>query len=225
MLDYDLLEELIDQTFSDTDDLDSTFTISRYGDPSMNCSSNNEQSFSDNNQSPVQPKNDVGLPTDPFDLNTTDATFESTTDESAFMMTRQDSTSSLTEESRTKFESSGKLFIGSTAESNQNEQCRSVESGLGSSKKSIGKESLNEPSDAAEVVIAKLVQMQKEGKTNFRINGKFQQGNKKNSKSHNDVKLAGVTKRKNPARSSFDIVSRQQHINDTNGQELNQKRD
>lgn len=205
----------MNRTFSTSDDSDFSFTISQSGDTFMNCSSIG-QSFSDDNQSPL---NDINLPNaSPIKSGQQEPNgssqsigFESTVNESAFIMSREDSTSfnsSPVRETRAKFESND----------NRSDQCGSMESGLGSSKRSIGKESLMEPNDAADFVISKFVQIH--GKTNFSANTKFQQGNKNNSKSHNDVKLVGVCKRKTTARSSHDNLTSQHHSKDTKGQKI-----
>lgn len=211
MLDFNLLDELMNTTFleSDGDDLDSTYTIGKNGLASM-ISSSFDQSFSeDNNHSDLSLQDDSPI----FELEpkhqkpsskSNEISLEST-EESEFMMSSQGSSSSL-KDSHTKCEINGEP----SAESNW-----SVEP--------AGKASLNEPIDAADVVITKLVQMQKEGTTNFRINGKFPPANKRNSKGHNDVKLAGVKKRK--GRASYDIISsRQQPMENAKSQESLEKR-
>lgn len=56
--DNNLLEELINRTFSDNDDLDSTFTISRDGGASMKCSDGESSSDEDYHETvPAKSKN------------------------------------------------------------------------------------------------------------------------------------------------------------------------
>lgn len=219
MLDYDLLEELMNRTFSDSDDLDSTFTISRNDEASMNVSWN-EEGFLDDSQSKNKAHISLKdtLPTSSasdrhkLNLSSTEISFESTVgdiDELAFMMTRKASTSSLNEESRTRFENNGKLSIGSTVQPKR--------SNLNGSFKSD--ESSDAALDAADAMISKLVQMQKDGTTNFKINAQFQQGNRKNSKNNSEVKLKGVKKRKNIVKHIVEVGNREHPINETKSQE------
>lgn len=218
MLDYDLLEELMNRTFSDSDDFDSTFTMSRNDEASMNVSWN-EEGLSDDCQSKnnahtsLKDTLPIASASDRYKLNlsSSEISFESTVgdiDELAFMMARKDSTSSLNEESRTKFDNNGKLSIESTVQpkrSNLNGSFKSDES--------------SDAADAADAMISKLVQMQKDGKTNFKINAQFQQGNRKNSKNNSEVKLKGVKKRKNIVKHIVEVGNREHPIKETKSQE------
>lgn len=202
----------MNRTFSDTDDLDSTFTISRNDDVSMNVSWN-EESVSEDGQSPLKSRN--GAQKSQLDTSPIASTSKSDRQRShlssnensfdEFMRTRTDSTSSLNEESRSKFENKSKLY--STTQSSHGNRNRSFKS------------ESDEPYDPADVVISKLVKMQKDGQTNFRINSQFQQANRKNSKSQNDVKLVGVKKRKNTVKHTVEVGNREHPIKDTKSQE------
>ncbi len=209
-VDYDQLEDLMNRTFSDNDELDSTFTISRSADTSMfNCSSNGQSSSEDHNSflndtlpiiSESEERDEKLSSTSKelnFELNAGDA------NESEFLVTRDGSTSSLTEESRSKFESNGKLSIESSLSDNH----ASIKSESGSSQQRIGKESFNQSNDPTDALMAHLVQRENDGKPETRF--KFQQCNKKNSKSYSDIKLTGgVSKRKYLGRSSHELLNR-----------------
>lgn len=204
MLDYNTLEELMNRTFSDTDDTDSTFVVSKIEEDSTSGSSD-EASHSADYRSPSKSENNAQsstylqetLPiasTSETNVSSKSAeiTFESTVaDTEGFVMTEEGSTSSLNEESRTKFESNGKLSIGSTEESEHFDPSASSKSDPELNKKEkVGKESLNQFSDPADALMAKLVE--KCGTVNQRAYGKYHQGNKKyNNKIQHDGKPIG----------------------------------
>lgn len=191
MLDRNLLDDLMNRTFSDTDDLDETWVIC--GDMVSTNSSSNAHSLSEEYQSPIrasvldcQSLQDT-LPMasasesehhEPnMSSKTNEITFESTvgdTDKSSFAMTEDDSTSSLNEENRTKIERNGKLSIGSKEELSGS----SFKSSTKGSGKNVSKESVNRmhPIDA---MISTLVEFETKGKPNLKTVGKNHQGNKK----------------------------------------------
>lgn len=186
MLDRDLLDDLINRTFSDTDDLDSTWVI--HGDMVSTNSSSNAHSLSEEYQSPIRASVlDCQSLQDTLPMasasesdqqsKTNEITLESTvsdTDKSSFAMTEDDSTSSLNEENRTKIERNRKLSIGSKGELSGS----SFKSSSKGSGKNVSKESVNRmhPLDA---MISTLVELETKGKSNLKTVGKNHQGNKK----------------------------------------------
>lgn len=232
MLDYNVLEDLLNRTFSDTDDADSTFTISKIEDNSTNASSS-QNSHSEDYQSSPRPKNNLHkLLQDTLPVASTseteipgpnvspETTPESTVaDTDEFVMTKDGSTSSLNEDSRTKFESNGKLSIGSDANLSSKSEPESNKQHNGVN--GNGKWSLNEPLDAADTLMSKLVE--KGRAVNNRVYGKYQKNNKKNWKGMSDDKLTGAPNR-NSTRSSRENVNRQQPMNPSKSQESIEKR-
>lgn len=163
MLVDDLLEELVNRTFTDNDDTDSTFMISKYDvDVSTNGSSDG-QSVSEGYRSknvtdsslqdslPIVNESDHHEPN--MSSKSNESTFVSTVEdtESPFAMTEEDSVSSLNEESGSKSE-------------------------LEFSNKPNGKASLNQPSDPVDAMMSKLAEMEKNCKP---FSKKNHLGNKK----------------------------------------------
>lgn len=164
MLDYNVLEELMNRTYSDTDDLDTTFMINK----SMEASSSGSTS-EEYYDSPTESQNDNNVLKDTLPITSASESEHlqpksneltcGDTEESAFV-TEDDSISSLNVENRTDTES--------------NDQ-QSSKSDTMPSKKKVGKESLNVYSDPADEMISKLAQVDQKGKSN----GKNKQGRKK----------------------------------------------
>lgn len=170
-----LLDDLMNRTFTDSDDdSDPTFVLAKGGDGEDKRSSSKSK-----NESRVQDT----LPAasdhheSSMDSKSNDATFVSTistvddTEESAFVMTEDDSTTiSSNEEARTDPDSNKKPSAESTAQTN------------GTSK--IGKESLNEPiSDPVDAMMSKFVEMEQNGKLHLKKSGKNQHSRKKRNHS------------------------------------------
>ncbi len=181
MLEDDLLQELMNETYPDTDRTDSTFMMSKCSQISTNGSSNDGQSLSEEEyHSPGRSKNGVDLSLQDtlpvsasesevqepnmsrqsnISTKTNEMTFVSTvddTEESIFAMTDEDS---------------------GTLPSDQGHQELKTN---GSSK--IGKESLNQPIDAVDPVDAmfsKIAEMENNGKIHTKKAGKNHHGNKK----------------------------------------------
>lgn len=233
MLDYNVLEDLMNRTFLDTDDdEDSTFMLSKMEEVSTNTSSNQESHSEDYQSSgkykdnlhlllqdtlPVGSTSESEVPGPNVSVKSTENTFESTTaDTEEFVMTEEGSTSSLNEESRTKFESNGKLSIGSDPNlSSKSEPVSSKpQNGV------HGKESLNQR-DPADALMSKLVE--KGGGVNQRAYGKNQKANKRNWKGSSDEKLTSIPKR-NSARSSRETLNGPQAKNPSKSEESVEKR-
>lgn len=229
-LDNNILEEMMSRSFSDNDDLDTTFTVSRFEDVdddldstftisratdvSVNVSSNEDSLSEDASdcQSPLKSQKDShksirqpGGQQPSLSLKAKKISFKETVeemDESPFTINKEGSSSALNEESRKESEN-----IPSKAESDQNIP---LQSEGGPSNQPTDKESTSDDVTHVDTVISKLVEMQKEGGANSRINANVQQGTKSTSKNSNDVKLTGVKKRKNFVKYSLECRSRQQ---------------
>lgn len=165
MLVDDLLDELVNRTFTDTDDNDSTFMISKYDVDVSTSGSSHGQSQSEGYRSknvtdsslqdslPIVSESEHNEPS--MSSKSNESTFVSTVEdtESQFAMTEEDSVSSLNEEGASKSELE-----------------------LEFSNKQNGKASLNQPSDPVDAMMSKLVELEKNGKP---FSKKNQLGNKK----------------------------------------------
>ncbi|KAG4070253.1 hypothetical protein HA402_009816 [Bradysia odoriphaga] len=184
MLEHDLLDELMNRTFSDTDNTDSTFMISKFGDISTNGSSNDGHSLSEDYQSPLKSKQSLDsslqdtLPISASEsehqepnmsTKSNEATFVSTvddTDESAFALTEEESSHSPNDHSKHS-ERNGSRSSESTVPTNLSSK--------------VSKESLNAPLDPVDAMMFKLVEMEgNEWKVgNSKKSAKNRHGNKK----------------------------------------------
>ncbi|XP_037051130.1 dentin sialophosphoprotein-like isoform X2 [Bradysia coprophila] len=184
MLEHDLLDDLMNRTFSDTDNTDSTFMISKFGDISTNGSSNDGHSLSEDFQSPFKSKHSLDsslqdtLPISASEsehqepnmsTKSNEGTFVSTvddTEESAFALTEEESGQSPNDNSKHS-ERNGSRSTESTVQTNGNSK--------------VSKESLNAPVDPLDAMMFKLVEMESsEWKiNNSKKSGKNRHGNKK----------------------------------------------
>lgn len=214
MSDYDLFDELLNRTFSDSDNaMDSTFTIGRSENMSMNLSSNG-LTFLEEDEDEYNPsdttENNISLnDTQPFgstsesELKALKSSLYSTvddTDQSAFIMNRECTTSSPNER-RTMFE------YNDTSVADGAEQAGVPESDS-DQRTSSDKAYLNQRGDPADDLMSKLMQKQKDGTINVRLNANLQKYHKNHAKSSSDTKLSGISKHKNIVRSSPESVNR-----------------
>lgn len=198
MLDYDLLEELMNHTFSDCDD-DPTFMAAT--DASTTNSSSNDGLSEDYYQSPAKSKNNVSLSlqeTLPLSANesnrqelSNESTFVSTvddTEESAFATTDGESSVIPNVSDHTKPEgnkSNGKVKEEMSTQPNDQPVVRVKN----------GKEALNVPIDPVDAMMSDLLEKENAGKIHF-----------KKGKNHNRKKR------------NFSLTSSQENIDRQNNQ-------
>lgn len=180
MLDANLLAEMLNRTFSDDDDLDSTFMISKCEELSSSESSNGH-SLSEEYRSPIKASisdpealqdtlpmasaNESEQHEQNMSSKSNEVTFESTvgdTDEQAVATNEDDSTTSVNEENRTKIKTNGKQSNGST-----NGLAEHLSNGSNGTQQA-SKESLNLSVDPVDSLMSTLVAMDKTGKKNNR---------------------------------------------------------
>lgn len=174
MLDHDLLDELMNHTYSDTDNTDSTFMISKFADISTNGSSNYGQSLSEDYQSPLKSKDSLDsslqdtLPVSASESEHQEPNMSTKTNEGTFVSTVDDTEESafaLTEED------SGHSVNGNAMHSNGSRSPEPTTAQSNGTKK-VGKESLNAPTDPVDVMILKMVELEQNGKLNTKKSGK-----------------------------------------------------
>lgn len=175
MLDYDLLEEVINRTFSDGDLTDPTYMpldgdeVSSDGSSMQGNGVTNGEGAPNAAESSLQDTmpvsaNESAQPEPNHLSKSNESTFVSTvddTEESAFVMTEEDSSMASSGDIGKKPESNAKLTTD-------------TQSGKAGK---IGKESLNQPLDPVDAMMAGL--MARDTKMNFKKNGKNHYGNKK----------------------------------------------